>query len=291
MQDRKVDTFHSKAVLTKPNGSLIGLVGTIVDISSQKAAERALLHAKEAAESANRSKSEFLANMSHEIRTPMNGIIGMTDLVLSSALEKHQREYLEVVKASADALLEIINDILDFSKIEAGKMSLETISFDLSQLVPDTLRTLTLRAQQSGLELALDLDPDIPDFVLGDPGRLRQILTNLVGNAIKFTRTGEIVVRARLLHRDADLARLEISVSDSGIGIPLEKQRQVFEAFEQEDGSTTRRFGGTGLGSFDHQAPGRHDGRRDVRVEPGRQRQHLHCRRLIQNRPAQPTCR
>ena len=248
LQDRQVDTLHSKAVLTKPDGSLIGLVGTIVDISSQKAAERALLHAKEAAESANRSKSEFLANMSHEIRTPMNGIIGMTDLVLSSALEKHQREYLEVVKASADALLEIINDILDFSKIEAGKMSLESISFDLSQLVPDTLRTLTLRAQQSGLELALDLDPDIPDFVLGDPGRLRQILTNLVGNAIKFTRAGEIVVRARLLRRDADLARLEISVSDSGIGIPLEKQRQVFEAFEQEDGSTTRRFGGTGLG-------------------------------------------
>ncbi|HEY8025745.1 MAG TPA: PAS domain S-box protein [Burkholderiaceae bacterium] len=264
-------TIYSKAALTKPDGSIIGLVGTIVDISSQKAAEQALLQAKDAAESANRSKSEFLANMSHEIRTPMNGIIGMTDLVLNSELERHQREYLEVVKSSADALLEIINDILDFSKIEAGKMKLESIPFDFTRMVPDTLRTLTLRAQQSGLELALDLDPGIPRHLLGDPGRFRQILTNLVGNAVKFTKAGEIVVSIKLLRLWDDKVSLQINVKDTGIGIPPEKQHLIFEAFEQEDGSTTRRFGGTGLGlSITKRLVGLMEGKISVSSEVGK---------------------
>jgi len=248
IEGREIDVLYSKAVLTKPDGSLFGLIGTIVDISQQKAAGRELMRAKEVAESVSRSKSEFLANMSHEIRTPMNGIIGMTDLVLDTDLEDSQREYLQVVKSSSYALLEIINDILDFSKIEAGKMELERIDFDLSQLVPDTLRALTLRAQQGGLELLLDFSPDLPHWVCGDPGRIRQILNNLVGNAIKFTPRGEVLVKLNLLDFKRDEVLMEIVVSDTGIGIAKDKQDKIFDAFEQEDGSTTRRFGGTGLG-------------------------------------------
>ncbi|MCG2586082.1 PAS domain S-box protein [Massilia sp. TS11] len=248
VQGRRVDTLYSKSALQRADGSIYGLIGTILDISSRKEAERALLQAKEAAESSSRSKSEFLANMSHEIRTPMNGIIGMTELVLDSELEAGQRNHLEVVRASSHALLQIINDILDFSKIEAGKMSIEHVAFDLASLVTEALRALAVRAQEKGVELVLDADPELTGGVIGDPVRLRQILNNLVGNAIKFTERGEVVLRLRVHAQSSDGCELEIRVEDTGIGIPADKLEKIFEAFEQEDGSTTRRFGGSGLG-------------------------------------------
>lgn len=240
---------NGKVVERDAQGRALRMTGTNADISERKHAEDVLMHAKRAAEQAAKTKADFLANMSHEIRTPMNGIIGMTDLALDTELNKEQQEYLHIVKSSAHSLLHIVNDILDFSKIESGKMDIESIEFSLDNMMRETMRSLAVRAHQKGLELLLHVATDVPDKLMGDPGRLRQIIVNLVGNAIKFTEQGEIEVAVTIIRplHDGKIG-LRFNVRDTGIGIPKDKFKTIFESFSQADTSTTRKYGGTGLG-------------------------------------------
>ncbi len=228
-------------------GNLLYLEGNLEDISEKQRTEKMRIE-KEAAEAANSAKSEFLANMSHEIRTPMNGIIGNTALAQETELTQEQCEYLQAIRISADHLMGVINDVLDFSKIEAGHMELEETEFTLRMTIENAVESLAVKAHEKGLELVSNVDADVPDYLIGDPGRLRQIIVNLLGNAVKFTDDGEVVVFCEIKKQQGTGVWLHFSVSDTGIGIAAEKLETIFESFKQADGSTTRRYGGTGLG-------------------------------------------
>jgi PAS domain S-box-containing protein len=247
-QGNDITVLTTKVPLRDDHGKIIGLVGVGKDITARVRAEEQAQLAREAAEAANRAKSDFLANMSHEIRTPMNGVIGMAELLLDTALDADQRDFAETIRDSGSSLLTVINDILDFSKVESGKLELERVDLNMRDTVEEVARLLSIQAHAKGLEVTVQLDPKLPDWVKGDAGRIRQILLNLAGNAVKFTSIGEVSLEVKVIEASEVGTRLRCEVRDTGIGIPSDRLNSLFTPFMQVDTSTTRRLGGTGLG-------------------------------------------